>query len=307
MNGAASRGEQRMVQARASAAGGEDEPTETPTEEAYIGSDGLAVAPASAPDEVKSIIEAGNAIATKPYKYGGGHARWNDSGYDCSGSVSYVLHAAGLLNRALDSSGFMSWGEAGRGAWMTICSNPGHAYMIVAGLRFDTSARRQTGTRWSEQMRSAVATAGVTPKGYETWLRRGPSPRLANDGGTMAVAVLLLLLLSAFAGLAAGRRRAVIPPAAAVIPCTVVGGVATGGLALLATAGLAAGVHLHRVVRAESDPSVGLTPAVQLALDLALELACLVASCRRCRSWRRPPRRPTRSADPASRGRRGCP
>jgi len=165
VNGSASRGEQRMVQARASAAGSEQEPTDAPAEKAYIGGDGLAVAPSSAPDEVQSIIEAGNAIATKPYKYGGGHGRWNDSGYDCSGSVSYVLHAAGLLNRALDSSGFMSWGEAGRGTWITIRSNPGHAYMIVAGLRFDTSARSRTGTRWSEQMRSASGFRGRHPDG----------------------------------------------------------------------------------------------------------------------------------------------
>ena len=164
VNGSASRAEQRMVRARASAAGG-DEPSEAPTEKAYIGSNGLAVAPSSAPDEVQAIIEAGNAIARKPYKYGGGHARWNDSGYDCSGSVSYVLHAAGLLNRALDSTGFMSWGEAGRGTWITIRSNPGHAYMIVAGLRFDTSARSQTGTRWSEQMRSASGYRGRHPDG----------------------------------------------------------------------------------------------------------------------------------------------
>jgi peptidoglycan hydrolase-like protein with peptidoglycan-binding domain len=165
VNGAASRGEQRMVRARAGAAGSEEEPSDVPPEKAYIGSDGLAVAPSSAPDEVRSIIEAGNAIATKPYKYGGGHSRWNDSGYDCSGSVSYVLHAAGLLNRALDSSGFMSWGEAGRGTWVTIRSNPGHAYMIVAGLRFDTSARSRTGMRWSEQMRSARGFRGRHPDG----------------------------------------------------------------------------------------------------------------------------------------------
>jgi peptidoglycan hydrolase-like protein with peptidoglycan-binding domain len=165
VNGAASRGEQRMVQARASAAGSQDEPSEAPAEKAHIGGDGLAVAPASAPDEVKAIVEAGNAIATKPYKYGGGHGRWNDSGYDCSGSVSYVLHAAGLLGRALDSSGFMSWGDAGRGTWVTIRTNPGHAYMIVAGLRFDTSARSRTGTRWSEQMRSASGFRGRHPDG----------------------------------------------------------------------------------------------------------------------------------------------
>jgi hypothetical protein len=165
VNGRASRGEQRMVRARASAAVGDDEPPEAPAEKAYIGSDGLAVAPASAPPEVQAVIEAGNAIATKPYKYGGGHSRWNDSGYDCSGSISYVLHAAGLLDRALDSSGFMSWGERGRGTWITIRANAGHAYLIVAGLRFDTSARRQTGTRWSEQMRSARGYRGRHPDG----------------------------------------------------------------------------------------------------------------------------------------------
>jgi peptidoglycan hydrolase-like protein with peptidoglycan-binding domain len=165
VNGRASRAEQRIVRARAGASDSGDEPAEAPTEKGYIGSDGLAVAPASAPDEVKVMIEAGNAIATKPYKYGGGHNRWNDSGYDCSGSVSYVLHAAGLLNRALDSSGLMSWGERGRGTWVTIRSNPGHAYMIVAGLRFDTSALRQTGNRWSEQMRSARGYRGRHPEG----------------------------------------------------------------------------------------------------------------------------------------------
>ena len=166
VNGSASRAEQRMVRARASAAGGDEAPAEPPaTEKAYLGSDGLAVAPASAPEEVKAIIAAGNAIATKPYKYGGGHTRWNDTGYDCSGSVSYVLHAAGLLDRALDSTGLMSWGERGRGTWITVRSNPSHAYLIVAGLRFDTSARRQTGNRWSEQMRSALGYRARHPEG----------------------------------------------------------------------------------------------------------------------------------------------
>jgi peptidoglycan hydrolase-like protein with peptidoglycan-binding domain len=163
VNGRASRAEQRMVRARASAAAPAE--PEAPTEEAYLTADGVAVAPDSAPDEVKAIIEAGNAIATKPYKHGGGHGRWNDTGYDCSGSVSYVLHAAGLLDRALDSTEFMSWGESGRGTWVTIRTNPSHAYMIVAGLRFDTSARKQTGSRWSEQMRSASGYRGRHPDG----------------------------------------------------------------------------------------------------------------------------------------------
>jgi hypothetical protein len=154
------------VKARASATHSEQAaPEQADTESAYIGDDGPAVAPASAPDEVKAIIAAGNAIATKPYKYGGGHGRWNDSGYDCSGSVSYVLYKAGLLDEPLDSTGFMSWGEPGRGTWITVRANPGHAYMIVAGLRFDTSARRQTGTRWSEEMRSARGYRGRHPDG----------------------------------------------------------------------------------------------------------------------------------------------
>jgi peptidoglycan hydrolase-like protein with peptidoglycan-binding domain len=169
-NGAASRYEQRLVRSRAAQAELEEPAVEVPApapagEKAYIDENGLAVAPASAPPEVQAIIAAGNEISTKPYKYGGGHGRWNDTGYDCSGSISYVLHAAGLLDTALDSTGFMSWGEAGRGAWVTIRTNPGHAYMIVAGLRFDTSARRQTGNRWSDVMRSASGYTGRHPAG----------------------------------------------------------------------------------------------------------------------------------------------
>jgi peptidoglycan hydrolase-like protein with peptidoglycan-binding domain len=152
-NGAATRYEQHLVRVRA-AAQVEEEPGAPATEEAYIGDDGLAVAPASAPEAVKAIIAAGNEIATKPYKYGGGHQRWNDSGYDCSGSVSYALHGAGLLDTPLDSTGFMSWGESGAGEWVTIYAHGSHAYMVVAGLRFDTSARRQTGNRWTETTRS---------------------------------------------------------------------------------------------------------------------------------------------------------
>jgi cell wall-associated NlpC family hydrolase len=170
-NGKASTAEQRLVQARAETAELETEEAplteapEAPVEEAYIGDDGLAVAPASAPEEVKSIIAAGNEIATKPYKYGGGHGRWRDSGYDCSGSISYALHAAGLLDTPLNSSGLMRWGDSGRGEWVTIRSNPSHAYMIVAGLRFDTSARRVTGNRWSDEMRSARGYVGRHPEG----------------------------------------------------------------------------------------------------------------------------------------------
>jgi cell wall-associated NlpC family hydrolase len=122
---------------------------------ARIGPDGLAVAPAAAPPAVKAMIAAGNRIHDKPYKYGGGHARWNDSGYDCSGSMSYVLHAAGLLDQALDSTGFMRWGEAGKGQWVTNYANPDHGYMVIAGLRFDTSGRSDDGSRWDTAMRSS--------------------------------------------------------------------------------------------------------------------------------------------------------
>ena len=165
-NGAATRYEQRLVRARAANPPVDEEAVETPaTEEAYIDESGLAVAPASAPPEVHAIIAAGNEIATKPYKYGGGHGKWRDTGYDCSGSISYALHGAGLLDTALDSTGFMRWGERGRGEWVTTYAHGGHAYMVVAGLRFDTTARRQTGNRWSDTMRSARGYRGRHPEG----------------------------------------------------------------------------------------------------------------------------------------------
>ena len=126
-----------------------------PGDIATIGPDGLAIAPATAPAAVKAMIAAGNEIHDKPYKYGGGHGRWNDTGYDCSGSMSYVFHAAGLLDQALDSTGFVSWGDAGNGQWVTNYANSGHSYMVIAGLRFDTSGRADDGSRWDAEMRSA--------------------------------------------------------------------------------------------------------------------------------------------------------
>jgi peptidoglycan hydrolase-like protein with peptidoglycan-binding domain len=123
--------------------------------QATVGSDGLAVAPAGAPPQVQAIIAAGNQIASKPYKYGGGHGKWNDTGYDCSGSVSYALHGAGLLEDAMPSGSFTSWGDAGPGQWVTIYANGGHMYMVVAGLRFDTSGRSNHNTRWQTEQRSS--------------------------------------------------------------------------------------------------------------------------------------------------------
>jgi hypothetical protein len=114
---------------------------------------------------VKAIIEAGNAIATKPYKYGGGHGRWNDTGYDCSGSISYVLHAAGLLDTARDSTGLMSFGTRGNGRWITVYAHGSHAYMIIAGLRFDTSGRGEEGPRWRLERRSGRGYAKRHPAG----------------------------------------------------------------------------------------------------------------------------------------------
>jgi peptidoglycan hydrolase-like protein with peptidoglycan-binding domain len=107
------------------------------------------------PALVQRVIAAGDRIAGKPYKYGGGHAKWNDTGYDCSGSVSYALHGAGLLDAALTSGDFMSWGAPGKGRWITIYAAPGHVYMIVNGRRFDTSGRDRSGTRWQPNDRSA--------------------------------------------------------------------------------------------------------------------------------------------------------
>jgi peptidoglycan hydrolase-like protein with peptidoglycan-binding domain len=132
---------------------------------ATLGPDGLAVAPAGAPPQVQQIIAAGNEIASKPYKYGGGHGKWDDSGYDCSGSVSYALHGAGLLEEALPSGGFTDWGEAGPGQWVTIYAHGGHMYMVVAGLRFDTSGRSKHNSRWQTEQRSPAGYTVRHPPG----------------------------------------------------------------------------------------------------------------------------------------------
>ena len=110
---------------------------------------GMVQAPPGAPAAVAQVIAAGNAIATLPYIYGGGHASFHADGYDCSGSVSYALAAAGLVSSPMDSGAFENWGDPGPGRWITIYANAGHAWMEVAGWRFDTVALAESGTRWS--------------------------------------------------------------------------------------------------------------------------------------------------------------
>ena len=115
-----------------------------------IDTGGMVQPPAGAPAAVKEMIAAGNAIATLPYIWGGGHGSFISPGYDCSGSVSYVLAAAGLLSAPEVSGDFESYGDAGPGQWVTIYANAGHVWMDIAGWRFDTVALAEAGTRWSQ-------------------------------------------------------------------------------------------------------------------------------------------------------------
>jgi hypothetical protein len=133
-----------------------------PPGRAKLRKDGTAVPPADAPPAVVAAINAGNAIHTLPYKWGGGHnTSFVDSGYDCSGAVSYLLHAAGLLTSPMPSGSFASsWGVAGKGRWITVYANAGHMYVVVAGLRYDTSAvgeklNQGSGPRWRKTKRPA--------------------------------------------------------------------------------------------------------------------------------------------------------
>ena len=126
--------------------------------EARVLANGEAVAPAGAPQLVRELIAAGNAIARMPYLWGGGHGRLNDSGYDCSGSLSFAFIHAGLLDHPT-AQGWSTLGAPGPGRWVSVYSSAGHVFMVVAGLRFDTSAIHIAGSRWTDQPRS---TAGFT-------------------------------------------------------------------------------------------------------------------------------------------------
>jgi cell wall-associated NlpC family hydrolase len=128
-----------------------------------------AIAPANAPAAVKRVIAAANHIRTLPYIWGGGHGRWQDSGYDCSGAVSYALHGGRLLTSPLTSGSFETFGEEGPGRWITIYANASHAYMVVAGLRFDTAGDTSgTGPRWHPTVTAAAGGSYVArhPVGY---------------------------------------------------------------------------------------------------------------------------------------------
>jgi cell wall-associated NlpC family hydrolase len=122
--------------------------TPTPTATATLLPGGKAKAPAGAPAAVKRALRAGNRLQGKPYRFGGGHQRWEDDAYDCSGASSYALRGIGGLNSPLDSTGFMKWGLPGAGRWITTYANPNHMYVIIAGLRLDTGSGGEKGPRW---------------------------------------------------------------------------------------------------------------------------------------------------------------
>ncbi len=132
--------------------------------------DGYAAAPANAPLAVQQAIVAGNQLIGLPYIYGGGHASFNAPGYDCSGAVSYALHAAALLTAPVDSSDFETWGLAGQGAWMTVYTNPTHAFLQIAGIRLDTSAAGdpggRSGPRWRPLLSSTSGYLARHAQGY---------------------------------------------------------------------------------------------------------------------------------------------
>jgi hypothetical protein len=137
---------------------------------------GRLVAPASAPLRVKQVITAANRIVEKPYVYGGGHTAYRsgrlDRGYDCSGAVSYALHGGRFLRSPLPSGMLMSWGQRGPGQWITVYAHGGHAYVVVAGYRFDTSMHDtdapgpSTGPRWSRTLRTSSAFVARHPSAY---------------------------------------------------------------------------------------------------------------------------------------------
>jgi cell wall-associated NlpC family hydrolase len=130
---------------------------------------GRAIPPVNAPPAVKQVIAAANEIRTKPYIWGGGHGRWQDRGYDCSGAVSFALHGGGFLTSPLPSGPMETWGSAGHGRWITVYANAGHAYAVIAGLRWDTAGTTHgTGPRWHKSLSAAASGTFIArhPAGY---------------------------------------------------------------------------------------------------------------------------------------------
>jgi peptidoglycan hydrolase-like protein with peptidoglycan-binding domain len=162
VDGRVSRGDARVLRSLVERA----EPRPAAPGAATFAPDGrTAVAPPGAPPPIQAAIAAANAITRKPYKWGGGHGRWDDVGYDCSGAVSYALHGAGLLDAALDSTGLARWGDPGPGTWITVYGRSDHAFVVIAGLRFDTSGAGEDGPRWRMEPRSANGYSARHPVG----------------------------------------------------------------------------------------------------------------------------------------------
>ena len=163
VNGRVEPSDARLIKRLAAQAGAQESsggsgytaPPPNASGKATLQPDGTAVAPSSAPQRVKDVIAAANEIIDKPYRYGGGHGSFQDSGYDCSGTVSYAMHGGSFVSQPLDSTGFMSWAHAGSGTWITTYANSGHVYAVIAGLRLDTSGTGGTGPSWHNDMRSA--------------------------------------------------------------------------------------------------------------------------------------------------------
>lgn len=142
----------------------------TDVDRAAIDAGGKAIIPPTAPKRLVALMRGANEVARKPYVYGGGHGRnpheiWEDSAYDCSGSISYALATAGYIEGPMASGPMMKWGKPGPGKWVTIYANESHAFMVVAGLRFDTSGRQNTGTRWQANGRSTAGFVARHPPG----------------------------------------------------------------------------------------------------------------------------------------------
>jgi hypothetical protein len=140
----------------------------TPTPKARLLDNGMLVPPKAAPERVKRVIAFANQIRNKPYIYGGGHRRWSDVGYDCSGSVSYALRGGNFLTSPMPSGPLASWGASGEGRWITVYANPGHTYAVIAGYRWDTSGNSdgKTGPSWHEDVRDGAGFVARHPIGF---------------------------------------------------------------------------------------------------------------------------------------------